>query len=81
MKTRQTVSGPIVPLKNGVPPNYIVGCKTCGASWDAHGRTAWDAIQSVMPNHQADHILSAREVNYSTGYGPSRTEPHPHYSG
>ncbi|MES2211513.1 MAG: hypothetical protein V4515_15215 [Chloroflexota bacterium] len=74
MKPRQFTSEPIVPLKNGQPPQWVVACLDCGFAHDAHGRSAWDAIASVAPNHQADHKLIAREVNYTA-------ESHPLYTG
>ena len=80
-KPRQIESAPIVPLRNGQPPAWVVSCLDCGFSHDAHGLSADDAVRAIAPTHQEGHKLIARAVDYTTGYGGGRTRPHPLYSG
>jgi hypothetical protein len=78
---RQIQSAPIVPLKAGQPPAWVVMCLDCGWSHDAHGLGADDAVKALAPQHQEGHHLIARAIDYTTGWGPERNQPHPLYSG
>lgn len=79
-RARQVQSGPIVPLKDGQPPAWVVACLDCGFSHDAHGRSADDAVKAVAPSHEPGHKLIARAINYESGWGEDGTKPHPLYS-
>ena len=70
---------PIVPMKDGKPPGFVVACLDCEFSHDAHGLTAEDAVKAIAPAHQTGHRLIARPVDYTTGWGPQGTAPHPIY--
>ena len=70
---------PVTPLENGQRPTWVVACLDCEFSHDAHGAAAEDAIQALAANHQPGHRLIARPVDYSTGWGPQGTAPHPIY--
>ncbi len=76
---RQGQHEPITPMRAGQPPTWVVACLDCGFSVDEYGQTAEDALQSVAPRHEASHALIARPVDYTTGYGEHKDEPHPLY--
>lgn len=79
MKRREILSEPITPLKDGQPPGFIVACLDCDFGVDAHGLTAEDAVKAVAPTHQKGHHLIATHVDYTTGHGPNKKDPHPLY--
>ncbi len=87
---RQHDAAPIVPLKDGSPPGWIVACLDCGFAHDAHGLSANDAVLSIAPSHEPDHRLVARPIDYTQGWErggkplqgiPPTTGAHPLYSG
>lgn len=57
---------PIVPVRDGHAPTFVVSCLDCGFSHDAHGPTAEDAVVAIQPTHQVGHRLIAMPQNYST---------------
>ena len=79
MRGRESLHDPITPEKGGKPPGFIVACLDCEFSVDAHGLTAEDAVKAVAPRHEESHHLIARPVNYTTGYGADKKDPHPLY--
>jgi len=79
MKRREILSGPITPAVDGKPPGFVVACLDCEFGVDAHALTAEDAVKTVAPTHEKTHHLVARRENYTTGYGPQKTDPHPLY--
>ena len=72
---------PIEPLREGQPPGWIVSCLDCSFSHDEHGLTASDAIMACAARHENGHKMIARAMDYTTGYGEHRDEPHPLYQG
>ena len=80
-KPRQIEPGPIVPLKDGQPPSWVVRCLDCSWAHDAHGRSAAEALAAIGLQHQPGHRLTAQEIDYGTGWGPAGDKPHPMYSG
>lgn len=79
MKRRDILSEPITPTVAGKPPQFIVACLDCEFSVDAHGLSEEDAVKAVAPSHAAAHRLIARPVDYTVGYGPDKSQPHPLY--
>ncbi len=71
--------GPVTPSKGGHPPGGVVRCLTCGFATDAHGVDPLEAVGSVAPHHEVYHHLVATAVNYRTGWGPNKDQPHPLY--
>ncbi len=62
---RQGQYEPIVPLREGQAPAWIVSCRMCSFAHDAHGATEAEALQSIQPLHERDHTLVARSVDYA----------------
>lgn len=79
MKRREILSEPITPAVGGTPPAFVVACLKCEFSVDAHALSAEDAVKAVAPTHEPTHLLIARPVDYTTGYGTDKTAPHPLY--
>lgn len=73
---RKVEHEPIVPVRDGKTPTWVVSCLDCAFSHDAHGAEAQDAIDSIAPRHQAGHKLIARSINYDEGWP---TSGHPLY--
>jgi len=80
---------PIVPAKDGAPPNFVVSCLECGFAHDAHALTAEDAVQAITATHaEGKHKMIASAVDYTKGWThpgqplagiPAREGPHPMY--
>ena len=77
---RQGQHEPLTPLKAGRPPDWHIRCSDCPFTTDAHGATDLEALKAIRARHQPGHRLSAKAVNYRTGYGPDGTQSHPLYT-
>lgn len=71
---------PSTPAVDGRPPNFIVGCNLCRFRIDAHADSAEAAIEAVTLIH-GHSSLTATAVDYTTGYGETKDQPHPLYQG
>lgn len=71
---------PIVAKRGTTPPEWVVSCLDCGFSVDAHGVDGEEAVRAVAPSHDRRHTLLAVAMDYTTGYGPEGTDPHPLYT-
>lgn len=79
MNPRQHSYEPVTTPVDGKPPGFIVACLDCDFGVDTHALTAEDAVKAVAPTHETRHRLIARPVDYTTGHGPEKSEPHPLY--
>ena len=62
---RQGQHEPIVPMRDGQAPGWVVRCRDCDFAHDAHGTTAAEAVNAVRPTHAPGHFLYAQMVTYT----------------
>ena len=78
---RQGQHEPIVPMKDGKPPAWVVRCLEagCGFAHDAHGATPEEAAASIRATHVPSHTLYVEPARYHEPvWGPIQTR-HPLY--